>query len=250
MSLLRPTASIKSREDTTIASLILYKDREEDATDNSKGGIDYLSALDTIVSVPVSSLISTGRSGDIPLLSLDDQSTAYLGVFNNFVLASVSEANSSISKLHMNFSNSYNTFFFSEAPKQISFSGGFFDTADFPYYQEFMVAYDRYLSGSKLAESGMKMNISYDGKVIEGYINSISVNTDASSQAYKTFQFSMIALSTTWDRMNYIRDDKTGEIVGYDDFSTGSGLEDNSVNVSGYNYAGNVGRLNGSGYNV
>jgi hypothetical protein len=194
----RPKGVIGDRKDTSIATIILYTDS---GISEQKPDRDILNDLDTYTNIPEGEGVGSEGSGDIKQITLDGVNN-YYGVFNNFVLTNVSESESVISKVHMNFSDSWNVFFFSENPTMIQFAGGFIDTEDFPYYQEFMTAYKKYMSGTKLVDNKLSMIISYDGKIVDGYITGISTTSNASTQGYKTFNMNILAKSVGWARTN------------------------------------------------
>lgn len=206
----RPRGAIKARKDTTIATIILYKRSNVKYKTEVKNFLDPTKALEDIAGPtsknlgPQAQEIIVGGSNQYgnPDVKLLDNVNAYSMVFNNFVLQSVSESDSTINKVHMNFSDSWNVFFFNENPTMLQFTGGFIDTEEFPYYQEFMTAYKSHLSGSKVTGQGMSMLISYDGKVVDGYITSISTNTSSESEGWKPFQITVLAKSVDWVRYN------------------------------------------------
>jgi len=128
----------------------------------------------------------------------------YYGVFNNFSIMAVREAHDEIVKIHQNFDNSWNVFFFGERPAVYSFNGIFVDSMDYPYYQEFMVAYDTLLAGRKCIENNMKMYLTCDNKIIEGYMLNISATKTAETSFKKDFSFSLLVRNVYWVRNNII----------------------------------------------
>lgn len=128
----------------------------------------------------------------------------YYGVFNNFSIMAVREAHDEIVKIHQNFDNSWNVFFFGERPAIYSFNGIFVDSMDYPYYQEFMVAYEQLLAGSKCVKNKTKMFITCDGKIIEGYMLNISATKTAETSLKKDFSFSLLVRNIYWVRNNIV----------------------------------------------
>jgi hypothetical protein len=141
---------------------------------------------------------------EIPTLRLSEDED-YFGVFNNFCLINAVEQRDEIVKVNQNFGGGWNAFFFGERARVYSFSGMFLDSKDYPYYQEFMTAYERYLSGRKCIENGFTLTMSYDGKIIKGHILKISTGTTAEAVLRKTFEFNVLVESDAWYRSN-IRD--------------------------------------------
>ena len=199
----RPINSgIGLRGDTTIASIILYENPSI-VSEDDENPFDYLNDYAQKVVQPLGKMDYNGSKRNVAMLDLSNDD--YIGIFNNILLTSVSESHSVIQKLHLNFSNSWNVFFFSDNPVMLTINGGFLDNEMYPYYQEFMMAYEKYLSGAKTAGKDMSMILSYDGKIVDGYITGIQVNTNVSTEGYKQFQMSFLAKKITWARYNYIR---------------------------------------------
>jgi len=127
---------------------------------------------------------------------------AYFGIFNNFSLLQVEENKDQIAKIHQNFGSSWNMFFFGPTPDMYNFSGLFLDTQDYPYYHEFMLMYDNFLSGHKCVENKFKMKIVYDGKIVGGYLLRIRTASSAESPHIKTFSFTVIVTDEEYMRDN------------------------------------------------
>jgi len=224
---------ISLREDTTIASIILYtntarpeykeqiNDPEENVNDGnaitgSSAGLkeEEIDRIAKKVVLPKGGASVMDKKGLIATLDMtkDGNNTSkrggYYGIFNNFMLTSVSESRKTINKVHMNFADSWNVFFFGNSPVMLSMSGGFIDTEEFPYYQEFMVAYEKYISGERLVENNLNMLISYDGKIIEGYILNINTSTSVTTESYKQFSMVILVKDIYWVRFN---EDETGD---------------------------------------
>lgn len=160
-------------------------------------------------------MVSANRSL-IPTLK-NDHNGFYIGMFNNFSLVEVSEAKDQIVKLHQNFGGSWNLFFFGDTPSIYSFNGIFIDTWEYPYYQEFMTMYDKYLAGRKCVENGFKMKIAYDGKIVGGYLMNVKSNTSADNPSVKSFSFTVIITDENFMRSNAIVSGK--QITGASGFN-------------------------------
>jgi hypothetical protein len=210
----RPYTVGIARHKETLSSILVYTEEQNTEKENS-----FDNYFDNNLVKPVKSLISdssirgiddvgTGDptnndSGEIALLSLDTKND-YYGVFNNFSLLNVTESSEQIIKLHVNFGASWNAFFFGEKPQIFRYEGFFLDSSDYPYYQEFMVAYHKYLSGRKSIENKMQTKFVYDGKIVNGYLLNISTSSTAADQLTKRFQFTVLVTGTTWLRTNDI----------------------------------------------
>lgn len=199
------------RRKETIASIILLTS-DENATkglgDNNPNK-DYLADLSSRVEALVSEASKIGDvnpvvpNGKIPMLTLDDVHD-YYGVFNNFSLTRVRESKDQIVKVHQHFGGEWNAFFFGAKPEVYTFEGFFIDSEDYPYYQEFMIAYDRYLAGRKCVENKMQMKIVYDGRIVDGFMLNITVANAADTPYMKQFSFTALVRSSHWLRTNLI----------------------------------------------
>ena len=160
----RPAFNGAREHDDQIATIILFKDSpDEDDPNNSDPNKDYLNVLNGYVSTLLSESLAQGVQGfpempDGKILNLKlDKKNNYYGIFNNFSVLSMAEVHDQISKVHMNFGAKWNVFLFGNTPNMYRVSGVFVDSKEFPYYQEFMVAYENYLSGRKCVENGMQL---------------------------------------------------------------------------------------------
>lgn len=207
----RPYTNGLKQHNETIATILLYTaGQSSDETKELEN--DYLADLNQNVNDLIAGATSTDvvPSPDIPggkiaMITLDNRElNNYYGVFNNFSLLSVQEMHGEIVKLHQNFSDGWNAFFFGEKPVIYQFSGIFIDSREYPYYQEFMVAYQKYLSGRKCIENNMQMKIMYDGRLVDGYMLSINVSRTAETPLTKAFTFSVLIRKSGWVRINLI----------------------------------------------
>lgn len=205
---IRPYSSGLTSHETTIATILLYNEEAGNAQKNEDPKTkDFLNSLNEKVKKlePGNYSLSSGESdppsGTVASILLDGRNT-YYGVFNNFSLLSVAESSDEILKVNINFGSHWNAFFFGQQPKVYRFTGFFLDSREYPYYQEFMVAYDNYLSGRKLIENKMMTKFVYDGRIVDGYMINLSVNSNAESPFIKQFQFSVLVRRTYWVREN------------------------------------------------
>jgi len=215
----RPYTVGLKRHEETLATIVVYKESEGQVELPNR--TNYLDADDfskqvqpIFANVPEekrqeskANVIATGTprvpSGDIPAMTLDGN-LPYYGVFNNFSLLNVQEANEQIVKMHVNFGSSWNAFFFGEKPRVYQFSGFFIDSSDYPYYQEFMVAYDLYLAGRKAIENEYQTTFVYDGRIIDGYMLDIQTQHTAADQLIKNFTFTVLVRGSFWIRNNVV----------------------------------------------
>jgi hypothetical protein len=78
-----------------------------------------------------------------------------------------------------------------------------------------MEAYDKYLSGRKCIENQFEMLISYDGKIINGYILGINTNLNATNPYMKSFSFSVLIKAEAWYRTNIVRGINNQYVTGF-----------------------------------
>ena len=213
-SRIRPFVSGIHEHQGTVATILLYTGESLSKEEQEHYESDYLTDLTmTIKSLQSESVGSVNIAppelpgGRIAAISLDERAPNddnYYGVFNNFSLLSVNERHEEIIKLHQNFSQGWNAFFFGEKPVIYNFGGVFIDSMEYPYYQEFMIAYHKYLSGRKCIENRMQFKMMYDGKIISGYMINVAVNSTVEFAASKAFNFSVLVRDIQWVRFNLI----------------------------------------------
>lgn len=151
----------------------------------------------------------------VPILDFSRYMTSsglgtYYGVFNNFSLTSVSEAREELVRINMNFGGNWNAFFFGENPRVFQFQGVLLDSPEYPYYQEFVAAYDMYLSGRKSIANNFEVILTYDGRIVSGYLLKLVDEITADQYNLKSFAFTVLVKSDNWFRNN------TGTRVGFD----------------------------------
>jgi len=238
----RPYTGGITRHDDDIATIVLF---QQNSAEDMQPSIfkDYFTDLSSDVKSLMTLSTQEGDfgfpeipGGDIPILNLDGYGHPYYGVFNNFSVTNITEAHNQIVKVHMNFSATWNAFFFGETPSVYQFSGVFLDTQDYPYYQEFMVAYNKFLAGRKAVENNMQTKIMISGQIIDGFLLDVSVSHEASIEALKQFRFTVLVKGSSWIRINYIN---IADLNGLDDF--GHKLISEKKRLS-FNGLSNVGR--------
>lgn len=135
----------------------------------------------------------------------DEEFRDFYGVFSSLSIQAVQEDNTVMTKVHQNFSGEWNAFFFGMKPQFYSFSGVIADLQDFPYYQEFSLAFERYLSGRSSTEKRLKTKLIYDNKIVTGFLLGFQTFHDAQSEMIKRFTLSALIYKTDWLRINYHR---------------------------------------------
>jgi len=222
---LRPYTRGITERDSAIASITLYTASPMTSSDQDNG-VNYLDPSSLEKVDPLQPKINNQTdldtlrnvtSVDPLVLNKEEEGGLYFGVFNNFSLLEVMESKDSITKLHQNFGQSWNLFFFGDSPSAYTFRGIFLDTWEYPYYQEFMTMYDKFLKGKKCVEYGFKMKISYDGKIVGGYLLNIKTIISADAPHTKTFSFTIIVTDENYMRQNAVV--KAGKFTSESDFN-------------------------------
>jgi len=231
---IRPYTVGTTEHEGTVATIILYTTSQgfvsDDALKTNNYLVDLSMSISELEAESVSGDVSSPPSipgGKVALLSLDGKRpNNYYGVFNNFSLVNVQEAHGEIVKLHQNFSNGWNAFFFGEKPAIYNFSGIFLDTKEYPYYQEFMVAYEKYLRGRRAIENNMQLKMVYDGRIIDGYMLNINTTSTGDMEQSKSFTFSVLVRKSGWVRMNLvpIYSEQNRRLVQQEEFNSMSNL--------------------------
>ena len=247
---LRPNTAGINAHDDNIASIILFNKNSASVQGNTDSNKDYLTNFSNRIESLITLSTDTGGSvgfpesagGTIKVLELDNYGTEYFGVFNNFSVTGIQESHNQIVKVHMNFSATWNAFFLGETPKVYQFTGVFLDTQDYPYYQEFMTAYDKYLSGRKTVENNLLMKIIVSGQIIDGYLLNVNVTHNANVEALKSFTFSVLVKGSSWLRTNFI----PGYVILNNLSADGRIPKELDVRISSFNGLSNLDRLAGT----
>ena len=139
---------------------------------------------------------------DMGKIMATNNKSRYYGVFNNFSLASVSEAREELVKINLNFGGSWTAFFFGENPRVFTFQGILLDSPEYPYYQEFLAAYDTRLSGRKAIAFNTEIVLTYDGRIVSGYLLKLMSENSAENYNFKSFAFTVLVKYDSWFRYN------------------------------------------------
>jgi len=196
-----------------VATITLLKSGNKDnfVTDALKVAAYKSNPDQSVQTLAVEQNTQTGQPGAAGQFSINEivrtdlsEGYPYYGVFNNFSLMQVNELRDQIVKVHNNFGGAWSAFFFGEKPRVYSFAGFFLDSPSYPYYQEFSIAYDKWLSGRKCIQNQLTMKLAYDGKIIDGYLLNVETVTKAESQYHKAFTFTVLVTNERFFRYNYV----------------------------------------------
>lgn len=221
----RPYNKVASAHEDGLATLVVYNTGATSFSSTVNSEVkNYLTNLSTNVGALQSGKIAdneVGNSvyfdnvqqvpGDVAVLDLRTEKD-YYGIFNNFSVQSITESHDQIMKIHMNFGARWNAFFLGNAPNVYTITGVLLDTVEYPYYQEFIVAYEKYLSGRKCIENNMQTKLMVNGQIIDGYLVRVTVIHSAEVQRLKQFSLTVLVTGTSWIRYNYTHPGVVGEV--------------------------------------
>lgn len=211
----RPYSAGMSNREVSMASLVLFQNKDV-AKESDKANTWGYQNFKTTVGVSLSNSLSNTLDSNIVWLDenaviptldfskyMSQQGTnTYYGVFNNFAVTSVSEAREELVRINMNFGGNWNAFFFGENPRVFTVQGLLLDSPEYPYYQEFLSAYDMYLSGRKAIANQMEIALTYDGRIVSGYILKLMNENTAEQYNLKSFAFTILVKHDSWFRYN------------------------------------------------
>ena len=212
----RPFNSFMEQQDASTATIILTQ--RVSAPQESNLAKDYFKDF----SAKITDLLPSSSTGNqIPELNLvtgdvgaGDPYRSFYGVFRNFSLLQYSESRSEIAKVALNFGLKWNAYFFGSKPRVYQFGGFFLDSKDYPYYEQFMRAYDNYLAGGQCVSKGFRMYMVYDNKITSGWMLGIEVSGNSENYLSRTFSFQLLVDDENWFRTNWLYD-VDGSVIDY-----------------------------------
>lgn len=137
----------------------------------------------------------------IPQKSVDDATTpnakkiqdkAYVG----FILSSVQEQHSEKMQVVSLPGDSYASYFYGSQPRQYSFQGLLLNTAEDQWRDAFEQMYEKYLRGSAASRRFNMVQVSYDNRVVSGWLINMSQQVSSASDTYNSFSFTMLVSRT------------------------------------------------------
>jgi hypothetical protein len=207
----RPFYSYLEPHDASTATIILTVKSQAIGGSVSGPTTDYFKSFNSKVStlLPDSKVVGN----NIPELDLvGNDNGKFYGVFRNFSLLQYSESRSEIAKVALNFGSKWNAYFFGSQPRVYNFGGFFLDSKNYPYYEQFMKAYDNYLAGGKCVSHGFRLYMAYDNKITSGWMLGINVSGNSEQPFSRTFSFQLLVDDENWFRTNW-EYDVTGQVI-------------------------------------
>jgi len=114
--------------------------------------------------------------------------------YTNFFLQSVSEAEQEKYQVVETFT-AYYAFFYGKRPPIYTYSGFLLNDSDNNWMNAFRFMYENYLRGTASAELGAETVISYDKRVVSGFLLNLSINQDAVQDKGVPFSFSVLVIT-------------------------------------------------------
>lgn len=111
--------------------------------------------------------------------------------YTNFIIQSMQETHQEIHQLVQTFDHAY-SFFYGERPQTVAVSGVLVNSINFNWRSEFMKNYHEVLRGSIAVGGGNLVRLTYDGRILHGYLLNLQVSESADNNAVVNFSFSMI----------------------------------------------------------
>jgi len=186
----------------------LTADAEEDSSFRPySGGLTPInSGIATMVLVRNNGTKVTEELNGSSIPVLPEIAQDFIGVFKNFSLTQYGEARQEALNIQRTFGREWVAFFFGEQPRSYQYSGHFLDYEEYPYYEQFIKAYDLYLRGTKCLENKMSLYISYDGRLVRGLMTNISTSKMSGPgipPGVVSFNFSILIMGDQWIRNSY-----------------------------------------------
>jgi hypothetical protein len=126
-----------------------------------------------------SGVVTTAGESTAQLLNSSAPPETTVAYTSNFLLQGVSEQRSEKFQPITTFGATYG-FFFGEQPRMVTFNATLLNTADFQWEIEWWANYEETLRGTRLVDKRLRVYMSYDDVILEGYI--LNAITNKSSQ--------------------------------------------------------------------
>lgn len=126
----------------------------------------------------------------IPGKVLDEnvRDKAYVG----FILTGVQESHNEKMELVPLPGDSFASYFYGANPRQFSFSGILLNTEQDQWRDSFEQLYEEHLRGSVSARNFSIVQVSYNGRIVSGWLTSLSQQLDSKNDLYAMFNFNIL----------------------------------------------------------
>ena len=130
-------------------------------------------------------LVTTLPGKEIPE---EMQGKAYVG----FILTGVQESHNEKVEVVNLPGDTFASYFYGAAPRQFSFSGILLNTDQDQWRDSFEELYEKYLRGSVSSRNFSIVQVSYNGRVVSGWLTNLSQQLDSANDHYSSFSFSVL----------------------------------------------------------
>ena len=159
-------------------------------SDSSNKGRQYQSISkstleDADLNVAKIRLVSTLPGKEIPK---ELRGKAYVG----FILTGVQESHSEKLEVVNLPGDTFASYFYGASPRQFSFSGILVNTDQDQWRDAFEELYEKYLRGSVSSRNFSIVQISYNGRVVSGWLTNLSQQLNSDNDHYASFTFSVL----------------------------------------------------------
>lgn len=209
----RPYYNYMEPHDASTATIILTSKKQDVVSTGFTR--DYFSSFSTKIDPLLPDAKSSGNDRIPDLDAVAGEEGQFYGVFRNFSLLQYGETREEIAKVALNFGMKWNAYFFGSKPRVYNFGGFFLDSKNYPYYEQFMKAYDNYLAGGRCVSNGFRLYMAYDNKITSGWMLGINVGGNSDQQFSRTFSFQLLVDDENWFRTNW-QYDINGDILESD----------------------------------
>ena len=118
----------------------------------------------------------------------DVRDKAYAG----FILTSVQESHNEKMELVPLPGDSFASYFYGANPRQFSFSGILLNTQQDQWRDSFEQIYEEHLRGSVSSRNFSIVQVSYNGRIVSGWLTSLSQQLDSKNDLYAMFSFTVL----------------------------------------------------------
>ena len=152
----------------------------------------------------------------VALKNSSAQKRNLVGFTSNFLLQAVQEARQEKFQPVTTFGAPYG-FFFGEQPRMVTCQAVLLNTADFQWEAEWWENYDQYLRGTRLVDRGLRVSLTYEDVLLEGYLVQASTSKSEPNPWAVNLTFTMWVVGVT-----YLVDVGATSIDAFHDESSGA----------------------------
>lgn len=130
-------------------------------------------------------LVSTLPGKEVPS---EMKGKAYVG----FILTGVQESHSEKVEIIPLPGDSFASYFYGANPRQYAFTGILLNTEQDQWRDSFEHIYEKYLRGSTSSRDFSIVQVSYNGRIVSGWLTNLSQQLDSSNDHYASFSFNVL----------------------------------------------------------